>query len=215
MPTPPTGLRERKKQKTRQLIFEVAARLFVARGFDAVTVSEVARAADLSEVTVFNYFPTKEDLFFGGLEFFEDRLLEAVRTRATGESALQAFRRPIVDGCSGLATEESAARIARAATLIGDSPALQVREREIVASYTQRLAEFLASATGARPDDVEPWAVAGALMSTHQALVAYVRSSVLAGRRGPKLAADARVQATRAFARLERGMRDYATKRPG
>jgi AcrR family transcriptional regulator len=205
-----TGLRERQKQQTRQLIFDTASRLFAERGFDAVTVAEVARAADVSEMTVFNHFPTKEDLCFAGMEFFEERLLDAVRERADGSSALAAFRRPVVDGCSRLAAQENTELIAKAAALIGDSPALQVREREIVARYTQRLAELLAAETGARPGDVEPQGVASALMGTHRALVAYVRRSVLAGRRGPKLAADTRSQARRAFARLDSGLADYA-----
>jgi len=208
-----TGLRERQKQQTRQLIFEAASRLFAERGFDAVTVAEVARAADVSEMTVFNHFPTKEDLFFAGMQFFEERLLDAVRGRTEGVSALEAFRRLVVDGCSRLAAEESAEVIAKAAALIGGSTALQVRELEIVARYTQRLAELLAAETGARPDDVESWGVASALMGVHRALVAYVRSSILAGRRGPKLASQARSQARRAFARLERGVADYAIKR--
>src|SRR5215813_15043096 len=113
-----TGLRERKKQQTRQLIFETAARLFAERGFDVVTVAEVARAAEVSEVTVFNYFPTKEDLFFAGMQFFEETLLEAVRERATGESVFTAFRRLVIDGCDGLTAKERAAVIAQAATLI-------------------------------------------------------------------------------------------------
>jgi len=207
-----TGLRERKKHQTRQLIFETASRLFAARGFDAVTVAEVARAADVSEMTVFNYFPTKEDLFFAGMQFFEERLLEAVRGRAEGVSALAAFCRLIVDGCSRLASQENTEMIAKAAALIGGSPALQVREREIVARYTQRLADLLAAETGAPPGDVEPQSVASALMGAHRALVGYVRSSVLAGRRGPRLAADTRSQARRAFARLGNGLADYAIR---
>lgn len=58
------GRRERKKQQTRQAISDVATTLFLERGFDAVTVAEVARAADVAVQTVFNHFPTKEDLFF-------------------------------------------------------------------------------------------------------------------------------------------------------
>jgi AcrR family transcriptional regulator len=196
----------------RQLIFETASRLFAARGFDAVTVTEVARAADVSEMTVFNYFPTKEDLCFAGMEFFEERLVDAVRGRAAGVSALEAFARPVLDGCSRLADKETAEVIAKAATLIGGSPALQVREREIVARYTKWLAQLLAAETGARPNDVEPWSVASGLMGAHRALVGYVRSSVLAGRRGPKLAADVRSQARGAFARLDSGLADYAIR---
>jgi len=124
-----TGLRERKKQWTREAIFEAASRLFTERGFDAVTVADVARAADVSEMTVFNYFPTKEDLFFGGMEFFEERLLEAVRDRGPGDSVVEAFSAPVAAGLARLVTEENAAVIARAAALIDASPALQVRER--------------------------------------------------------------------------------------
>ena len=61
---PRLGLRERKKQQTRELIAETARRLFTERGFERVTVAEIARAAEVSEQTVFNYFPTKEELVF-------------------------------------------------------------------------------------------------------------------------------------------------------
>jgi hypothetical protein len=147
------------------------------------------------------------------MEFFEQRLLDAVRERAAGVSALEAFRRPVVDGCSNLATEENTERIATAAALIGGSPALQVREREIIGRFTDHLAELLAAETGAHPDDVEPRAVADALMGVHRALVRHVRGSVLAGRRGRPLASSARSQARRAFARLESGLGDYATNK--
>jgi AcrR family transcriptional regulator len=206
------GLRERKKRQTRQLIFEAASRLFAERGFDAVTVADVARAADVSGVTVFNYFPTKEDLFFGGMEVFEEQLLEAVRGREAGASALDAFRRLLMNSFSRLADEENGAVIARAATLIQASPALQARERDVVARYTKLLAVILAEETGAAPEEVEPWAVASALMGVHRALVAYVRSRALAGRRGRQLVADARTQVVRGFARLEGGIGDYAIR---
>ena len=71
---PELGLRERKKQRTRELIAETARRLFAARGFERVTIAEVAREADVSEQTVFNYFPTKEDLVYWRFEGFEDEL---------------------------------------------------------------------------------------------------------------------------------------------
>jgi len=134
------GLRQRKKQLARRLISQTASRLFADRGFDAVTVAEVARAADFSEVTVFTYFPTKEDLFFGGMESFEEKLVAAVRDRAVGESVLRAFRRPLLDGCKNLGVKERAEAIARGGALINASPALQTREREISARYTQLLA---------------------------------------------------------------------------
>jgi AcrR family transcriptional regulator len=209
---PELGLRERKKQRTRGLIFETAARLFAERGFDAVTVAEVARAADVSEVTVFNYFGSKEGLFFGGMEFFEERLLSAVRERAPGESVLAAFRRPVLDGFDGLAADERAAVIALVARLISGSPALRVRELEIVGRYTRQLADLLSQDEGASAATVEAAVVANALMGAHRALVEYVRGRVLAGRRGRPLAAEARSQAVRAFSRLESGLASYAIR---
>jgi AcrR family transcriptional regulator len=208
-----TGLRQRKKQQTRELIVDAARRLFADRGFDAVTVAQVARAANVSEVTVFNYFPTKEDLFYGGMHFFEEQLLDAVRERAPGESVLEAFRRPVLDGLKALVADERAEMITAAGKLISSSPALAAHEREIVARYTRLLAEQLAEEAGAKPGDVEAIGVASALIGVHRALVDYVRSSILAGRRGQKLVADARSQAVRGFGRLEKGLADYGRKR--
>ena len=206
------GLRARKKEQTRRLIGDAAARLFAERGFDAVTVANVARAADVSEGTVFNYFPTKEDLFYDQMEVFESALLEAVQARAPGESVLTAFRRVLLDRSRGLEEEERAAVIEKAARLIADSPALQAREREIVARSTQALADLIAAETNAAPDDVQPWVVANALMGVQRALSEQVRAAAVAGTRGPRLARELRSEAKRAFKRLEHGLADYAVK---
>jgi AcrR family transcriptional regulator len=204
------GLRERKKQQTRQAIADAAQQLFVERGFDAVTVAEVARAADVSEGTVFNYFPSKEDLFYSGMETFEAELVDAVRGRPPGEAVSTAFRRFMLQRSPRLAEPERADLIATAARVVDASPALQAREREIGARFTDELARQIAEETGARPDDVESAAAAHALMGVQQALRRYVWTSVVAGRSGPQLAADVKAQGKRAFARLERGLADYA-----
>jgi AcrR family transcriptional regulator len=205
------GLRERKKEQTRQAIAQAAQRLFSERGFDAVTVTEVAREAEVSEGTVFNYFPTKEDLFYSGMENFEAALVDAVGERPPGTSALAAFRDFVLDRSGAVADRVEV--IEKAARIIEASPALRAREREIVAESTEALAEVLAVDTRARPGDLEPLVVATALMGVQRALVAHVRASVLAGLRGQRLARSVRAQGTRGFARLEAGLGDYAVKR--
>jgi AcrR family transcriptional regulator len=196
------GLRERKKQQTRRAIYDAARRLFEDRGFQNVTVAEVARAADVSEVTVFNYFPTKEDLFYAGMHFFEDELLEAVRRRKPDESALKAFRRKLLESTTGLESAERFAAIKKATDAYAASPSLAAREREIVERYTRQLATLLADGE----PDVEDSAVAAALMGAHRALVDHVRRRVSEGARGEELADEARSQIRRAFGRLERGL---------
>jgi AcrR family transcriptional regulator len=203
------GLRERKKQQTRQLILDTASHLFVERGFDGVTVTEIARAAELSEMTVFNYFPTKEDLVFGRMEFFEEQLMAAVQQRAPEESAVAAFGRMLLAGIDQLAARTE--MIARAAMLIRASPALQAREREITARYAAQLAGVFTAETGSAHDDIEAWTAASALMAVHRGLLEHVRNAVLAGRRGAQLSKDAIAQASRALARLESGLADYPT----
>src|SRR3954454_278602 len=92
MEAPPEGLRERKKRATRDLIAATARRLFAQRGFDAVTVAEVAAAADVSEKTVFNHFATKEDLVFAGGDVRLAPLQAAIAERPPGTSVLDVFR---------------------------------------------------------------------------------------------------------------------------
>jgi AcrR family transcriptional regulator len=206
------GLRERKKQQTRRQIFDAARRLFDKKGFDAVTVAEVAREADVSEVTVFNYFPTKEDLFYGGMQLFEEQLVEAVQTRPRGESAVESFCRKLLDSTDGLAGRDRAAAILKSGQVVAGSPSLAARERDIVDRYAQRLATVLAEETRRDPHDLEAQAVAWALMGAHRALVDHVRRQVKAGVRGEALVKDARAQIRRGCARLEKGLSGYAVR---
>ena len=206
-----TGLRERKKQRTRELIAETARRLFLERGFDHVPVAEIARAADVSEKTVFNYFPRKEDLVYWRLQSFEEELLAAVRDRAPGESVLDAFAEFVLRQRGLLADPdpEAAERLARLTRMIIGSPALLAREREIFERYASSLADLLAEETGARPGDVEPRVVAGALMGVHRALVDFSRGRIVEGVRGPRLRREVRAQGERALTTLGRGLQGY------
>jgi AcrR family transcriptional regulator len=86
------GLRARKKAETRSRIAESAARLFAARGYDDVTVLDVAHASKVSEKTVFNYFPTKESLALDRDAEEIARLIGLLRDRPTGVSPARAIR---------------------------------------------------------------------------------------------------------------------------
>jgi len=210
------GLRERKKQRTRELIADTARRLFAERGFDAVPVSEIARDAEVSEATVFNYFPTKEDLFYSRLEAFEEELLASIRDRRPGESVIRAFGRFVSTPRGLLAARdpEHVEHLAAITRVITESPALLAREQQVYAKYTDALAELLTGETGAIPGDLEPWVVARTLVGLHQATVDYSRREILAGTRNPTLARRVRRQIEQALELLSNGLADYAT-RPG
>jgi AcrR family transcriptional regulator len=209
------GLRERKKVRTRELIAETARTLFAERGFEAVTVAEIARSADVSQQTVFNYFPTKEDLVFWRLEAFEAELLGAIRDRPAGEPVIAAFGR-FVRRPRGLLAERDAAareRLAGITRTIAESPALLARERETLARYTASLAALIAEEQGAAPGDIAATVAANALMGVHHALVAQARAGLLAGTSHAALARRLEEQADGALALLERGLSGYAVRR--
>jgi AcrR family transcriptional regulator len=206
------GLRERKKQQTRDLIAGTARRLFTERGFESVTVAQIAQEADVAEATVFNYFPTKEDLFYSRLEAFEEDLLTAVRERGPGVSVLDAFRdfllaRRGVFAMNAPGGDDEATEQLRTVTrVITESPALLARERQVFARYADALAALIADETGSSRGDVAPRVVAYALLGTHRASIDFVRERALAGARASQISREVRVQARRAFAQLEHGL---------
>jgi AcrR family transcriptional regulator len=206
------GLRERKKRRTREAIAETARRMFVERGFEAVRISEIADAADVSEKTVFNYFSTKEDLVYWRLEQFEEALLDSVRKRRVGESALDGFGRFMLEPRGLLAEDQASEELVGITRMIAASPALLAREQRVFDRYTASLAAVLAEETGAREPDIDPVVAANAMIGLHRALVGYTRGRVLEGVRNPKLRRDVRAQGKAGLEALKRGLGDYAVR---
>ena len=210
------GLRERKKERTRQLLADTARRLFSERGFEQVSVAEIARAAEVSQATVFNYFPNKEDLVYNRLETFEEQLLSAIRDRPRGETVIAAFRNFILEprGLLAATDEASAKRLAALTRMITASPALLAREQQIFARYTDALAALIADETGASAGDPRPYVVANALIGVHRSLIAHVRQRLETGTPNRRrLARDTRARGEKALALLAEGLGDYAAKR--
>ena len=194
------GLREAKKLHTRQQIADEAMRLFAVRGFDHVTVAEVAAASGVSEKTVFNYFPTKEDLFFDEIPRREAALLEAITSRAPGDSILAALRRLQVGECPRMCSPGFAVF----ARIIEESPALQAKELEVMAHFAQVLADAIKREIGA--DERDARIAAGLLISVHRQVFRGARLQALAGKHGPAAVRRLRADLERAYDLLEHGL---------
>ena len=201
------GLRESKKLRTRQEIADQAMQLFATRGFDHVTVAEVAAAAGVSDKTVFNYFPTKEDLCFDEVPRREAALVEAIRSREAGESILAALRRLQLGECARLCSPG----FAIFARIIEESPALQAKELEVMARFVHVLTEALQSEL--RLDERDARIAAGLLVSVHRQFFRAARKQALAGKHGPAAVRRLRADLERAYQLLEHGL--GGLERPG
>jgi AcrR family transcriptional regulator len=214
------GLRERKKRRTRETIAGAAMALFETRGFDAVTIAEIAREADVSEKTISNYFPAKEDLVFGRGGERRAALVEAIRGRAAGESIVSPFRRATADFLDRVEREpvESIVAIPR---LVARSTALHDRLSLAWEEEAAVLAPAIAEATGEDAEDLLPAVVARTLAWTHRLAFRAAFKRLLAGEDQRVVAADLRNQANHAYDRLEAGFAgfgvavDSAGHRPG
>jgi AcrR family transcriptional regulator len=194
------GLREVKKQQTRELIAAQAMRLFATRGFDQVTVLEVAAAAGVSEKTVFNYFPTKEDLFYDEVPAREAALIGAIRERRPGESIVQSLRRLQAAECPRLCSPG----FATFARIIEDSPDLRVKELEIMAHFSQVLADAIKEELAV--DERDARIAAGLLISIHRQMFRMAREQALAGKHGPTAVRRLKSDLDRAYELLEHGL---------
>ena len=182
-----------------------AMQLFAQRGFDRVTVAEVAAAAEVSDKTVYNYFPTKEDLFFDEVPAREAALVAAVRGRRDGESILAALHRVEAGECPRLCSPG----FATFARVIEESQALQAKELAVMAHFTRVLAEAIRTELRTHPLDAQ--IAANALVSVHWQLFRDARAQALAGRHGPAAVRRLRTELKRAYALLERGLATLAS----
>jgi AcrR family transcriptional regulator len=201
-----TERRARKKAQTREQIRAVAHRMFAARGFNTVTIADVAREADVAVQTVFNHFATKEELFFDGRVTWVDGPADAVRSRAPGVPALTALRTHLVTAIHDLVSSHSApARACYIATLQA-SDTLRVQERELVHVAEVRLRAALLEAWTADSADDEVPADPGSSASLVAAMWLAASRSLIIGQR-PDLTEGADPgQAATAAAALADGM---------
>jgi len=186
------GLRERKKQETVRRIAETALWMFVERGFDAVTIAEVAEAADVAVNTVYNHFRVKEDLVLPPSEASAGRLAEMVRERGAGVSAARA----VLDRLR--AEIESRSRtiglspgFGRVLPMMLAAPTLAARLHDLGGRMVAELAVLLAGETAAAPDDPVPALIAGQIGWAHSLLYGEIGKRTVAGESPDDIAATA------------------------
>ena len=211
MEAPNEGLRARKKRAAREAIAATARRLFAERGFDAVTVAEVAAAADVSEKTVFNYFPTKEDLAFAGREQGIAQFVTAIVERPPGTPVLDVFRATthnVLDVYVAAGDEDLLA----VAKIIRGSRALQERVTVGWESGAAAITAAIIETSGADDDELMPAIVARTLWFTHRSIFRAALTGLLAGEDREQLAARLRAAADRAYDQLADGLRNYGKR---
>jgi AcrR family transcriptional regulator len=156
--TRPTGLRERKKARTRQALTEAALRLCLQRGFDAVTVAEIADAADVSVTTLFSYFPNKEALLFDLEEQIDAGLTAAVRDRPAEQDPLGAIRAYLLTLPPWDPTMRT--QYQQFSTLVQNTPALSSYWQQMWMRHADTLAKAIATDRGLDEPDLRSRAIA-------------------------------------------------------
>jgi AcrR family transcriptional regulator len=201
------GLRARKRIAMRQHISDVATALFLARGFDAVTVAEVAEAANVSKMTVFNYFPRKEDLLFDRGPEAATLITNAIRQRPPGQRPMEALQQLLLELIAQrhplAALGDTFAPFWR---LVLASTALQARAREAIEEAEDLLTGLLAEAQGVPPTDPRPRLAAALAIAAYR--VAYLTTArrLLAGEAADAIAADHERLVKTAFEALDRAL---------
>jgi AcrR family transcriptional regulator len=214
MTTEIPGLRERKKAKTRLAISNVATKMFIERGFDDVTVAEVAAAADVSVATIFNYFETKEDLFFDRDGAVIEAQRRSILERKAGETITSVLHRAFLAAIDA-GMPQLMARGASFLRTIEGSPALRARLRLGFEKAEASLAETIADETEAVAGDPTPQIVAAMLVAIQRTLMERAGAAALRKDAVAPTKRRLREACDRAFVLLEGGLRGYGKKAAG
>jgi len=158
------GLRERKKQQTRETIARVALELFAERGYDETTLAEIAEAADVSPRTIFSYFDSKEEILFCEESHSVEEVKAALEQRPEGTTTVDALRKLI----SAMPPQDDDAKLRK--QVITSSPALQLKMRARVAEMEPVLAASFATDLGSEPDDIRALLIAASATAAFSAI---------------------------------------------
>ena len=149
---PSTGLRELKKARARRLIALTAARLFAERGYENVAVSDVAREAEVAEQTVYNYFPTKEQLVTDRDQEIQDRLCDLIRSRPPAVTPAAAIRGYVLESVAGIRRIPAEIWRGEIGYLAAISPAVHRLALELAARQAVALARAVSDTTTVPPE---------------------------------------------------------------
>ena len=174
------GRRDRKKRERREEISEAAWSQFAERGFDEVTLSDIAVAADCGVYEIFDYFPSREALFFDRIAELSGSPDAAVRAREPGESVVTAFRRWHDTTVAFLSDTRSVARARRFFEIVDSSPSLQSYERALDREYRDAITASLTESAAKDEADL-PALLAAQLTGIHRYVVDLAKSMILAG----------------------------------
>jgi AcrR family transcriptional regulator len=155
------GLRERKKQRTRERIVEAAFELFDERGFEGTTIADIAEAADIAPRTFFSYFPSKDDVVFHDFEASHAMVASWLRDREPGVNTIDALHSGIA-GMKGDMGDETLQEKRLRKRLVRENESLAAHSQHLMGKFADLIAEGVARDLGDEPGDLRPRLVAAA-----------------------------------------------------